>query len=72
MLIQKGLIVIEVWNGEKFIDVNIEKVTQDNEHIILRATADGEPENISQTIDGITYKAINVGYKIYVPDKEVK
>ena len=50
------------------IDINIKKVAQDNEHIILRATADGMPEYIEQNINGITYKAINLADKIYIPD----
>ena len=65
LLIQKGLKVIEVSNDEKFIDVNLEKAEKDNDHLILRATADGKPEHITQTINGISYKAIKVADKIY-------
>ena len=42
----------------------------DDDHIILRANADGKPKETTYTIDGITYKAIKVGDKIYIPDKE--
>ena len=35
------------------LDINIEKANQDNEHIILRATADGIPEYIEQNVNGI-------------------
>ncbi|MEG1751952.1 MAG: hypothetical protein RR247_02695 [Clostridia bacterium] len=70
MLIQKGLKVLEVSNNEKFLDVNIDRVSEDTEHIILRATADGKPEYIAQTINGVNYKAIKVADKIYIPDKE--
>ena len=68
--IQKGIKIIEVSNDEKFLDVNISKANVDNDHIILRANADGKPEETTYTIDGITYKAIKVGDKIYIPDKE--
>lgn len=68
--IQKGIKIIEVSNDEKFLDVNISKANVDKNHIILRANADGKPEETTQTIDGITYKAIKVGDKIYIPDKE--
>ena len=54
------------------LDVNIDKVEQDNEHIILRANADGKPEQITQVIDGVGYKAIKVANKVYIPNKEVK
>ena len=52
------------------LDINIEPAPQDNEHIILRANADDKPENITYELNGITYKAIKVGDKIYIPDKE--
>ena len=70
LLIQKGLKVLEVSSLEKIIDINIKPSLEDKEHIILRANADGKPEYINQTIDGITYKAVKVGDKIYIPNKE--
>ena len=69
-LIQKGLQVLEVSKEEQMLDVNIDKVEQDNEHMILRANADGKPKYITQVIDGIGYKAIKVANKIYIPNKE--
>ena len=70
LLIQKGLKVLEVSSEEKFLDVNIKRAQEDKEHILLRANACGKPEYINQTIDGITYKAVKVVDKIYIPDKE--
>ena len=67
-LVQKDIKVIEVSKEENMIDINIEKVAQDNEHIILRATADGMPEYIEQNVNGVTYKAIKVADKVYIPD----
>ena len=69
-LISKGIKVIEASKQEQMLDINIEPAQQDNEHIILRANADDKPENITYEIDGITYKAVKVGDKIYIPDKE--
>lgn len=66
MLIQKGLKVLEVSSSEKFIAVNIEPIKEDNQHIILRATAEGKPEYVDQTINGVTYKAVKVADKVYV------
>ena len=71
-LVQKDIKVIEVSKEENMIDINIEKVAQDNEHIILRATADGMPEYIEQNVNGVTYKAIKVADKIYIPDNDKK
>ena len=70
LIIQKGLQVLEVSKEENMIDVNITKANVDNEHILLRANASGKPEIIHQVINGITYKAIKVADKIYIPDKE--
>lgn len=68
MLVAKGLKVLEVSKLENVIDININQVEEDKEHIFLRATAEGKPETIIQAINGITYKAIKVADKIYIPD----
>ncbi len=68
-LLQKGLKVLEVGNGEKFMDGNIDRITKPTDKLILRATAHGKPEYITQKIDGITYKAAKVADKIYVPNR---
>lgn len=68
-LISKGIKVIEASKQEQMLDINIELAPQDNEHIILRANADDKPEYLTQIINGITYKAIKVADKIYIPDR---
>ena len=68
-LVQKGLKIIEVSKLENVIDINIKKAEIDNEHIILRAIADGKPEYIEENINDTTYKAIKVADKIYIPNK---
>ncbi len=68
-LILKGLKVLEVGNSEKFLDGNFERITEPNDELILRTVAQGKPEYITQNIDGVTYKALKVGDKIYVPDR---
>lgn len=69
LLIQKGLKVVEVGSDAKFLDGNIERIDRNGDKLILRATAEGKPEYVSQTIDGVTYKAVKVGDMIYVPDR---
>ena len=69
-LVSKGLKVLEVSKEENMLDINLTKTNQDNSHIFLRATAEGMPEHIEQTLNGITYKAIKVADKTYIPNKE--
>ena len=67
--VSKGIKVIEASKQEQMLDINIQPAPQDNEHIILRANANDKPEYLTQTINGITYKAIKVTDKIYIPNK---
>lgn len=69
MLVSKGLDIIEVTRLENIIDININQVENDNNHIFLRATADGKPEYVNHTINGITYRAIKVADKLYIVNK---
>lgn len=69
LMIQHKIQVLEVANDTKFLDGNIDKVDYDQKHLFLQATAKGLPENTTYEIDGTTYKAIKVGDKIYVPDR---
>lgn len=69
-LMEKGFDIISASDENYFIDYNISKAEFDTEHVILRANCNGKPENITQTIDDINYKAIKVGEKIYIPRKE--
>lgn len=69
-LISKGIKVIEASKQEQILDINIEPAPQDNEHIILRANVENKPKYLTQTINDVTYKAIKVADKLYVPNKE--
>ena len=65
-LVSKGLKVLEVNKLENIIDINIEKVEEDNEHIFLRAITESKPEYVDYKIKDITYKAIKVAEKLYI------
>ena len=68
-LIKRGLKILEVSSDEQFIDVNIDKLTEEEpDKFILRAHADGKTEYLEKTIGGTTYKAVKVGDKIYIPN----
>lgn len=70
-LITKGLKVLEVAAADKFSDGNIDRIDKNAEQLSLRAIAHGKPEYTTQEIDGLTYKAVKVAEKVYVPDKKV-
>lgn len=70
-LVQKGIEIIEVSKADNIIDINIAPAEQNSENLILRATADGKPQYINQVVNGITYKAIKVANKIYIPNKNM-
>ena len=69
LLLQKGLKVLEVSNSDTFLDGNIERVDEDNTQLFVKAHAHGKPVYVTQTIDGVTYKAVKIEDKIYIPDK---
>ena len=71
-LVSKGIKIVEASKEEQIIDINIEKPKIDNENLIMRATADGKPEYVEQTINGTTYQSVKVADKIYIPNKEEK
>ncbi len=68
-VVSKGCKVLEVSTDEKFIDINIDKADEDKTHVILRACTKGKPKHIETTIDGITYKAIDIQGKQYIPER---
>ena len=66
-LVQKGCKIIEVGNADKFLDGNFDKLDRPSSKMALRATAEGEPIRTTYTFNGISYNAIQVGEKIYIP-----
>jgi len=68
-LIGRGFEVLEVSGDDKFLEGTISKVELDNEHHILRACNKGKPETLTHEHNGVSYYAIQVHNKIYIPDK---
>lgn len=69
-LIQKGLKVLEVSAADKFIGGNIDRIPENADQLSLRAIAKGMPVYVTQEVDGVTYKAVKVADKFYVPNKK--
>ena len=68
-LVKKGFRILEVSNSNDFIDVNIAKSEENKETLFLKAIANKRPEHLHISINGISYHAIRVGAKIYIPNK---
>lgn len=69
-LSEKGFRVIHVAAGSYFLEGTLPKVEkEDSENYLLRAYQDGLPKETTLTVDGVTYKAVQVDDKIYVPNK---
>lgn len=54
---------------DKFIDGNITRAEYTPEQIILRAHAKCRPQHITTTLDGVTYPAVRIANKYYVPNR---
>lgn len=68
----KGFKIIESETVDTFLDGNIKPPKNYPDNVILRACQYGEPEETAITQNGVTYRAIKVNRKIYVPDKNSK
>lgn len=64
-LVLKNLKVLEVKKLEDLPETNIPKATEDKNHIILRAIANGKPEETTYNLDGKICKAYKVRDKVY-------
>ena len=51
-----------------FTEGNIPLLVEPSDKYILRAYANGKPEYLQQNVGGVTYKAVKVGDKIYIPN----
>ena len=69
-LLGLGNDIISASTDWQFLDGNINKVEYDKEHIFCRAYHTGEPVNTTFGHNGLTYRALRVGDKIYIPDRE--
>ena len=67
-LIKKGFKILEVSDNSQFTEGNIPLLVAPSDKYILRAHADGKPEYLQQNVGGVTYKAVKVGDKIYIPN----
>lgn len=67
--VTKGMEILAVGDSNKFLNGNLTFSAYDNDYLIARVTCNGRPIETTFTVDGVTYKALKVGDKIYIPDK---
>ncbi len=68
-LYERGFEIVEVGDADKFMDVNIKKTDVNTEKMILRAFMHGRPVETTATVRGVTYRAIMVEDKVYIPNR---
>jgi hypothetical protein len=68
-LLGRGFKILEASGREKFLDGNIGKAEPDPAHILLRAYCKGKPVGVSKEIDGVVYRAVQIGDSVYIPDR---
>ena len=66
----KGFMVLEQDKEDTMLNGNIKPPKSFPNNIILRACQYGEPKETTITQNGITYRAIKVNRKVYVPNKD--
>lgn len=66
-LIGKGFTILEVTKEENLIDINIDRIAYDKDHIYLRDCQTGKPTYLEDTINGQKRKVVQVNDLMYVP-----
>ena len=68
-LVNKGVKVLEVANGDTFLDGNMKRAKEHPEFLFLQAISKGQPIIANTTIDGITYRSIEICGRRYAPNR---
>ena len=68
-LVSKGIKILEVANSETFLDGNMKRAKEHPEFLFLQAISKGQPIIANTTIDGITYRSIEICGRRYAPNR---
>ena len=68
-LVGKGVKVLEVTNGDAFLDGNMKRAKEHPEYLYIQSAQRGQPSATNITVDGKTYRAVEVCGRRYVPDR---
>ena len=69
-LVNKGVKVLEISNGNKILDGNMKRAKEHPEYLYIQSAQRGKPTVTTVTVDGKTYPAIEVCGRRYIPDRE--
>ena len=69
-LVNKGVKVLEVANGDTFLDGNMQRAKEHPEYLYIQSAQRGQPTRTTMTVDGKTYPAVEICGRRYVPDRE--
>ena len=67
--VNKGVKVLEVANGDTFLDGNMKRAKEHPEYLYIQSAQRGQPTKTTVTVDGKTYRAIEICGRKYVPDR---
>ena len=68
-LVSKGVKVLEVSTDEKFLDGNIPRAQAHTEYVFIQAARKGQPNISTVTMDGRSYRMVEVAGRKYIPDR---
>ena len=68
-LVNKGVKILEVANGDTFLDGNMKRAKEHPEYLYIQSVQRGQPTKTTVTVDGKTYRAVEICGRRYVPDR---
>ena len=68
-LVNKGVKVLEVANGDTFLDGNMKRAKEHPEYLYIQSAQRGQHTRTTMTVDGKTYRAVEICGRRYVPDR---
>ena len=66
----KGLRIREVNDDNTFLDGNMKRAKEHPNFLYVQAVQRGQPVETTMTVDGKTYRAVEVSGKRYIPDRK--
>ena len=68
-LVSKGVKILEVANGDTFLDGNMKRAKEHPEYMYIQSAQRGQPTRTTVAVDGKTYPAIEVCGRRYIANR---